>query len=204
MDYLQVEGIASSSSLRYPARPWFRDHFILPEHHGFTHVELQTLGVEGVSVERRTVSQVDGMWILNSYTTKADSKTDQRMVRHVKLLEVGAEGTPRRASLLRKHAPDRFQDKRWNGSPSCLQITREEYLEQFLYTVGGRYKDMTDEHMAQECVGDIGLCEIPWEADCTAKEKNCGPCGAPMGYSIHACYAPTGHISHAPTRQKEV
>eukprot|EP00971_Amphidinium_carterae_P150083 2975037-Amphidinium_carterae.1 len=107
VDYLQVKGIASSSSIRYPTRPWFRDHFILPEHHGLTQVELQTLEVEGMNLERKTVAQVEGMWILSSYTTKTDSCTDQRMVRHVKLLEValGAEGFARRASLLRKQDP---------------------------------------------------------------------------------------------------
>eukprot|EP00971_Amphidinium_carterae_P169135 3350593-Amphidinium_carterae.1 len=180
MDYLQVEGIASRSSLRYPTRSWFRDHFILPEHHGFTDVELQALGREGVDLREKTVSQVPGMWILNGYTKKSDDN-EQEIVRHVKLLEVGEEGTARRASLLRKQAPDRFQDKRWNGSPSCLQISRTEFLEQFLYMKNGRYRDMTEEQMCQVCVGDIGLSECPSEADCIAKYKHCGPCGGTYG-----------------------
>eukprot|EP00971_Amphidinium_carterae_P118536 2348292-Amphidinium_carterae.4 len=195
VDYLQVKGIASNCSIRHPTRSWFRDHFILPEHHGFTQVELQSLEVEGVNLKNMTVSQVEGMWILNSYTTMANSSTNQRMVRHVKLVEVGAEGTARRASLIRKQDPERFKDKRWNGSPSCLQITREEYLEQFLYSIGGNYKNTTEEQKAQVGVGDIGLRELPWEDDCTAKGEHCGPCGGTYGLSAEGGLICASHVA---------
>eukprot|EP00971_Amphidinium_carterae_P314155 6244629-Amphidinium_carterae.1 len=124
MDYLQVEGIAARSSMRYPTRAWYKDHFILPEDHGFTQVELRSLEIEGVNLQEKTVSSVDGLWILNSHTTRAD-QNDQRIVRRVRLLEVGVEGNARRASLLRKNDPSRFSDKRWNGSPTCLHISNE-------------------------------------------------------------------------------
>eukprot|EP00971_Amphidinium_carterae_P077884 1540665-Amphidinium_carterae.1 len=87
VDYLQVEGIASRTSIRYPTRDWFKDHFILTEHHGFTEVELQALVVEGVDLDKGKLTSVPGMWILNSFTTKI-SATDERIARHVKLLEV--------------------------------------------------------------------------------------------------------------------
>eukprot|EP00971_Amphidinium_carterae_P067275 1331599-Amphidinium_carterae.1 len=61
---------------------------------------------EGVDLENRKVNTVEGMWILNGYTMKVYG----RMVRHVKLLEVGPEGKPRRASMLRKADPERFAD----------------------------------------------------------------------------------------------
>eukprot|EP00971_Amphidinium_carterae_P064412 1275722-Amphidinium_carterae.1 len=51
----------------------------------------------------------------------------------------------------------------------------------FLYTLDGKYKDMTDEQMTQEYVGDIGLCEQPGEDDCAAKGNHCGPCGGTYG-----------------------
>eukprot|EP00971_Amphidinium_carterae_P302727 6015371-Amphidinium_carterae.1 len=118
----------SKSSIRYPTRAWFKDHFILPEDHGFTQVELRSLEVEGVELSERKVTPVNGLWIFNSHATKADAG-DPTIVRRVRLLEVGAEGSVRRANLLRKAAPHRFSDKRWNGAPTCLQISNEEFLE---------------------------------------------------------------------------
>eukprot|EP00971_Amphidinium_carterae_P135717 2689015-Amphidinium_carterae.4 len=130
VDYLQAKGIASDSSFRYPTRSWFQSHFILPEIHGLrlTQVTIyrQSLEREGVDFETKSVNLVEGI-----------------------SLKVGVEGTARRASLLRKYDPTRFEDEKWNGSPTCLTIDRAEFLEQFLYMHDGKYKGMSEEEKSK-------------------------------------------------------
>eukprot|EP00971_Amphidinium_carterae_P265224 5261080-Amphidinium_carterae.1 len=193
MDYLQAEGIASKSSIRYPTQAWFKDHFILPEDHGFSQVELLALEKEGVRLLEKTVTTVDGLWILNSHATKVN----ERIVRRVRLLEVGAEGAVRRANQLRKEKPSRFSDKRWNGSPTCLHIDTEEFLEKFLYTEWEGFRGMTENQIEDRRVGDVCPCESPWrDSDRTAAGKHCGPCGGTYGL-LYPCMLCTNWTHNA-------
>eukprot|EP00971_Amphidinium_carterae_P143466 2842512-Amphidinium_carterae.2 len=85
VDYLKAKGIASESAIQYPTREWFREHLLVPSSHLFTQVDVQTMGTEGVDLEKRKMNKVDGMWIFNGYLLK---DSNEKMVRHVKLLEV--------------------------------------------------------------------------------------------------------------------
>eukprot|EP00971_Amphidinium_carterae_P164080 3252827-Amphidinium_carterae.5 len=114
VDYFKAKGIASESAIRYPTREWFKEHFLVPSSHTFQQVTLHTLIAEGVDVENNAMNRVTGMWILNGYVMKGE---DNQMVRHLKTLEVGPEGPPRRASVLRKADRTRFNYPKWNGSP---------------------------------------------------------------------------------------
>eukprot|EP00971_Amphidinium_carterae_P163826 3248114-Amphidinium_carterae.2 len=118
VDYLNNKGTASDNAIRYPTREWYREHFLVSSSQEFNDVAKQSMQSEGVDYINRKVNRVDGLWILNGCAWVVNNTRE----RHVKLLEVGPEGEPRRASLVRKADPDRFRHHKWNGSPECLTI----------------------------------------------------------------------------------
>eukprot|EP00971_Amphidinium_carterae_P090860 1798464-Amphidinium_carterae.2 len=143
VDYLQAKGIASEGAIRYPTREFYKERFLVPSSQPLPYVTQQALVAEGegVDVENKALNVVEGMWILNGYFLKGD---DGNVVRHLKILEVGPEGPPRRASLVRKADPARFNHPKWNGSPECLKIGLAEYYVQFLYmNRNGKFMDLT-------------------------------------------------------------
>eukprot|EP00971_Amphidinium_carterae_P336563 6472990-Amphidinium_carterae.1 len=143
------------------------------------------------------MTSVDGMWILNSHVIKNETR-DQGVVRRVRLLEVGLEGAVRRASALRRENPTRFKNRCWNGSPTCLHISREDFLEQFLYTEWKGFQNMTEDQVADHAVGEVCPCEGPRKGHCTASGKSCGPCGGTYGL-LYPCMLCTNwtHIACA-------
>eukprot|EP00971_Amphidinium_carterae_P060966 1206711-Amphidinium_carterae.1 len=95
VDYLSHKGVASECAIRYPTREWYRNRFLLSSSQVISDVVKRALQSEGVDVDNQTVNSVEGLWVLNAYAWTADGVRE----RQVKLLEVGREGAPRRASL---------------------------------------------------------------------------------------------------------
>eukprot|EP00971_Amphidinium_carterae_P301152 5983323-Amphidinium_carterae.2 len=113
---------------------------------------------EGVDLENQKMNKVEGMWILNGYLLK---NANGKMVRHVKLLEVGPEGKPRRARVLRKTAPE---------------LTRTQYYEQFLYTDRtGNFRNASKEEKDAMKFGEITLIKRPETHECSAVNRYCIP-----------------------------
>eukprot|EP00971_Amphidinium_carterae_P208447 4135756-Amphidinium_carterae.3 len=104
------------------------------------------------------------------------------MERYVKLLEVGREGRPRRASMIRKACPERFNHLKWNGSPECLTITLREYYAQFLYLDReGEYQRNEEEDLDE--ILSLGVPLIPRldYNECSAMGRYCVTCGGGFG-----------------------
>eukprot|EP00971_Amphidinium_carterae_P113069 2239680-Amphidinium_carterae.1 len=142
VDYLSHKGIASDSAIRYPTKAWYQSHFLLSSSEVISDVVKTSLQAEGVDVDNQTINTVEGLWVM---IASARGKSNDIRERQIKLLEVGQEGAPRRASLLRKADPDRFNHHKWNGSPECLTICWKEYYEQFLYrNEDGEFPQVSD------------------------------------------------------------
>eukprot|EP00971_Amphidinium_carterae_P274290 5443276-Amphidinium_carterae.7 len=180
IDYLQAKGIASESAIRYPTREWYKEHFLVPSSQPLSQVTLRTMVAEGVDVENNAMERVEGMWILNGYVMKGD---DDQMESHLKILEVGPEGPPRRASVLRRMDPSSFRHPKWNGSPECLTVGVEEFFGQFVYAnKHGRFGNVTDPEVWQTIrIGEVPVTMRPTEYDCAAVNRYCGPCGGKYG-----------------------
>eukprot|EP00971_Amphidinium_carterae_P148917 2952428-Amphidinium_carterae.1 len=177
VDYLNNKGIESEGAIRYPTRDWYREYFLVSSSYEFTQVAKQSMQAEGVDYINRRLNRVEGLWILNGCTWLVNKRE-----RHVKLLEVGPEGRPRRASLVRKADPDRFRHPKWNGSPECLTINWYEYYEQFLYTSKeGNFQQLTQAEVDEYNLGRIHLASRPEPAECSAIGRHCVPCGGGFG-----------------------
>eukprot|EP00971_Amphidinium_carterae_P291303 5783658-Amphidinium_carterae.1 len=140
----------------------------------------EALHLEGVDVENNALNMVAGRWVLTGYTLKDE---EGNVTRHRKIVEVGAEGPPRRASLIRKEDPGRFYHDKWNGSPECLTIPHKEFRIQYWYKDrNGHFANVTDpEVMDQLKLGNIHLADQPTVQDCRAMGRLCGPCGGTYG-----------------------
>eukprot|EP00971_Amphidinium_carterae_P273195 5422089-Amphidinium_carterae.1 len=179
-DYLQAKGIASEGAIRYPTREFYSERFLVPSNQPLGDVLRQSLVAEGVDVENTALNSVDGLWILNGYTKKDN---DGNVMRHRKILEVGPEGRPRRASLIRKAEPAKFKHDKWNGSPECLTIGATEFLAQYFYkNKQGHFFEVTDPEVLEEItLGGIGLADTPDQVEGYARNRCCGPCGGMFG-----------------------
>eukprot|EP00971_Amphidinium_carterae_P116364 2304873-Amphidinium_carterae.2 len=180
VDYLQAKGIASEGSIRYPTREFYSERFVVPSNHPLPPVMKQALGAEGVDVENTALNLIEGLWVLTGYTLR---DTEGNVTRHRKIVEVGVEGPPRRASLVRKDDPGRFYHDKWNGSPECLKISHREFRMQYWYKdKNGHFEEVTDPEMLHELkLGDIRLADLPTVQDCSAADRICGPCGGTYG-----------------------
>eukprot|EP00971_Amphidinium_carterae_P316012 6281437-Amphidinium_carterae.1 len=130
------------------------------------------LTLEGVDVENNALNRVAGLWALIGYTLKDDNG---HVTRHRKIVEVGAEGPPRRASLVRKEDPGRFRQEKWNGSPECLTISHKEFRLQYWYKDrNGHFENVTDQEALDLIrMGDIHLADLPTMRDCCAMGRAC-------------------------------
>eukprot|EP00971_Amphidinium_carterae_P106589 2111422-Amphidinium_carterae.1 len=138
------------------------------------------LTMEGVDVENKALNVVEGLWALLGYTLKDENG---HMTRHRKIVEVGAEGPPRRASIVRREDPGRFRHDKWNGSPECLPFSQKEFRLQYWYKDrNGHFENVTDpEVLAELKMGEIYLADQPTMRDCCAMGRMCGPCGGTYG-----------------------
>eukprot|EP00971_Amphidinium_carterae_P283232 5622962-Amphidinium_carterae.1 len=178
VDYLSHKGVASDCAIRYPTKEWFQRNFLLTSSHELSEVVKASLQAEGVDVDNQTVNPVRGLWVLNAHAKTANDMRE----RQTKLLEVGPEGAPRRASWLRRADPDRFRHPKWNGSPECLTINWNEFREQFLYRDENREFPYMDDHSVQR-YNEVGIHVIdhPSRSDCSAYHRHCVPCGGSSG-----------------------
>eukprot|EP00971_Amphidinium_carterae_P189566 3762823-Amphidinium_carterae.1 len=95
VDYLSHKGVASECAIRCPTKEWYQNRFLLSSSQVISDVVKRALQAEGVDVDNQTVNSVEGLWVLNAYAWTVNGVRE----RQVKLLEVGREGAPRRASL---------------------------------------------------------------------------------------------------------
>eukprot|EP00971_Amphidinium_carterae_P112859 2234972-Amphidinium_carterae.1 len=178
VDYLSHKGVASDSAIRYPTKEWFRRNFLLSSAQEMNEVVRSSLQAEGVDVDNQTINPVQGLWVLNAYARSANDMRE----RQIKLLEVGPEGAPRRASLLRRANPDRFNHPKWNGSPECLTICWSEYHDQFLYRdEDGAQPRVSDDEIRRYNEAGIQVMNRPRKEDCSAYDRYCVPCGGSSG-----------------------
>eukprot|EP00971_Amphidinium_carterae_P268628 5329150-Amphidinium_carterae.4 len=180
VDYLQAKGIASEGAIRYPTHEFYQERFLVPGNHPLSEEMERGLEQEAVDVRNRALNRVAGLWTLIGYTLRDG---DSPVTRHRKLVEVGAEGPPRRASLVRKDDPSRFIKDKWNGSPECLTISHKEYRLQYWYKDReGHFENVTDPEALREMrLGSILLADLPTNIDCRALDRACGPCGGTYG-----------------------
>eukprot|EP00971_Amphidinium_carterae_P289377 5745478-Amphidinium_carterae.1 len=178
VEYLSHKGVASDSAIRYPTRNWYQRNFLLSSSQEISDVVKSSLQTEGVDVENQTINSVPGFWVVNAHSRSARDVRD----RQIKLLEVGQEGAPRRASVLRRVDPNRFRHHKWNGSPECLTICWSEYEEQFLYrNEHGAFPYMSDAEVQKYEEVGVYVMDRPSKADCSAFNRYCGPCGGSSG-----------------------
>eukprot|EP00971_Amphidinium_carterae_P211883 4204685-Amphidinium_carterae.2 len=179
VDYLQAKGIASEGAIRCPTREFYRERFIVPGNRPLSDAMKQDLEEEGVDVTNHALNRVEGLWVLTGYALK---EAEGVVRRYRKIVEVGAEGAPRRASLVRKEDPARFQHDKWNGSPECLTISHQEFRDQFWYKDrNGHFGGVNDPELLEETLGDLRLEDQPTLQDCQAQDRVCRPCGGAYG-----------------------
>eukprot|EP00971_Amphidinium_carterae_P340825 6479319-Amphidinium_carterae.1 len=180
VDYLQAKGIASEGAIRYPTQEFYSERFIVPSSHPLSSEMKTALDLEGVDVENNALNMVAGRWVLTGYTLKDENGNVTRLR---KIVEVGAEGPPRRASLMRREDPGRFHHDKWNGSPECLTISHKEFRAQYWYKdKDGHFDRVTaPEVLDQLKLGTFYLSDQPTVQDCRAADRLCGPCGGTYG-----------------------